>query len=461
MKKEKYYLGIDVSKGYADFTLLDREKNPLEKVFQLDDNRKGHDTLKLIIQDKIKEHKIEVLCCGLESTGGFENNWFASLSGWSKTMPVKVARLNPSGVKNNIAAGLNRNVTDALSSRYIGEYLIDHESKVSYDVEDNEYSNYRSLYTYILLQNKQKTQLINELKMLLYSGFPEMVRFCKEGVPVWVLELLVKYPTAEKVAKLKGAKLSKIRNITPEKAETIIARAKETVGSRLSSTQGFLIQSLAEQIMDKQAIIEKAKKFLTENCKGPEVDLVTSIIGIGKYSASCIMIEIENIYRFASPKKLVSYFGLHPELKDSGDKIKIYHISKKGRSSMRGVLYMCAQSAVLHDPHFKQIYHNHRSKGMNHRQAIVVIMHKLLRVIWGILMNKKPYEAATDKANQNKKVTAIKDENKLKEVKAKRRYQEADLEAPISNRQTKIRKVQSDSQVDMVEQIRDVPIARL
>src|ERR1035438_5525233 len=176
MKKEKYYLGIDVSKGYADFTLLDREKNPLEKVFQLDDNRKGHDTLKMIIQDKLKEHKMEYLYCGLESTGGFENNWFASLSGWSKTMPVKVARLNPSGVKNNIAAGLNRNVTDALSSRYIGEYLIDHESKVSYDVEDNEYSNYRSLYTYILLQNKQKTQLINELKMLLNSGFPEIDR---------------------------------------------------------------------------------------------------------------------------------------------------------------------------------------------------------------------------------------------------------------------------------------------
>jgi transposase len=88
-----------------------------------------------------------------------------------------------------------------------------------------------------------------------------------------------------------------------------------------------------------------------------------------------------------------------------------------------------------------------------------VIMHKLLRLIWGVLTNKKPYEAAIDKANQDKKVTAIKDENKRKENKVKRRYQEADLDAPISNRQTKIRKVQSDSQVDIVEQMRDVPIA--
>jgi transposase len=328
-------------------------------------------------------------------------------------------------------------------------------------VEDNAYSSHRNLYTYIQLQNKQKTQLINELKMLLYSGFPEMVRYCKQGIPVWVLELLKKYPTVDKVAKLKSSQLIRIKNVTAEKAETIIAKAKETVSSRHSSTQGFLIQSLAEQIMDKQKIIEKAKDFLAETCKGPEVDLVKTVKGIGEYSASCIMIEIENICRFASPKKLVSYFGIHPELKESGDKIKKYRMSKKGRSSMRSVLYMCAMSAVLHDPHFKQIYHNHRSKGKSHNEAIVVIMHKLLRLIWGILTNKKPYEAAIDKANQNKKVTAIKDENKRKENKVKRRYQEADLEAPISNRQTKIRKVQSDSQVDIVEQIRDVPIARL
>ena len=38
------FLGVDVSKGYADFTLLDPDKNQLEKVFQLDDTRKGHDS---------------------------------------------------------------------------------------------------------------------------------------------------------------------------------------------------------------------------------------------------------------------------------------------------------------------------------------------------------------------------------------------------------------------------------
>lgn len=48
--------------------------------------------------------------------------------------------------------------------------------------------------------------------------------------------------------------------------------------------------------------------------------MLQSIIGIGAYSAAAIMIQIEDVKRFASPKELASYFGLHPILKISGDK---------------------------------------------------------------------------------------------------------------------------------------------
>ena len=32
-----YYLGVDVSKGYADFVILDAHKHPVEESFQRDD----------------------------------------------------------------------------------------------------------------------------------------------------------------------------------------------------------------------------------------------------------------------------------------------------------------------------------------------------------------------------------------------------------------------------------------
>jgi ERCC4-type nuclease len=368
-------------------------------------------------------------------------------------MPVKVARLNPAGVKHNAAAELHRNVTDALSSRYIAEYMISHPGKVDYNKQNDYYAAFRSLHKYILMLKKQNTQLINQLKMTLYSAFPEMMCFCKDGVPNWVLEVLKKYPSAESLAKAQAKTLAKIKSVTMEKAEKLIEKAKNSVASRTNVVEEFLISNLARQIQEKQHQIEEHKNFLIEQCKGQEVTLLKSIKGIGDYSAAAIMIEIEDIKRFASAKHLSSYFGVHPELKQSGDKLA-YRMSKKGRSSMRAILYMPAQTALLHDEHFKAIYHSNRSKGMSHKQAVGVIMHKLLRVIFGILSSKQPYNVETDKKNQQRNQCMV--EKQQEELKIKRRFQSMDEDAPISRIQNKKRKAHVESQVPVNgKQVRD------
>lgn len=446
----KAFLGVDVSKGYADFTLLDSSKNQLEKVFQLDDTRKGHDCLKKQLVRMIKAYSITHLYCGVESTGGFENNWYGSLAAWSKIMPVSISRLNPSGVKKATEAGLNRNVTDALSSRYIAEYMISHPEVVRYDLQNVEYSSYRSLHKHINLLKKQQTQLINQLKGILYYGFPELMRYCKDSVPFWVLEVLKRYPSVKKMAALKPEKLTKISHVDEDKAKTLIAKAKDSVASRDNDSTSFLIQSLAEQILEKQVLIAKHKKFLEQSCKGPEVTLLTKITGVGAYSAAAIMIEIEDIKRFATPKSLVCFFGIHPVLKESGDKKLVVRMSKKGRPTMRAILYMCATSAVRYDQNMKAIYQKHRGKGKTHKQALGVIMQKLLRVIWGVLTTKTEYNPRIDQQNQNKSPKELV-ENNNKENTEKRRFQEADQDAPISNKQTKKRKVHAESQAPILE----------
>jgi len=65
-------------------------------------------------------------------------------------------------------------------------------------------------------------------------------------------------------------------------------------------------------------------------------------------------------------------------------------MSKKGRASMRAILYMCAQTAVIYDEHMKKIYHKHRSKARIIKQAIGVIMQKMLRIIWECLPVTQP-----------------------------------------------------------------------
>src|SRR5437763_12562294 len=119
--KQDAYLGLDVSKGYADVVLLDSERNELEGAFQLDDNRQGHDRLESLLKQFQHQHDLQTIYCGLESTGGFENNWYSSLCKWSKALSLKVTRLNTAAGKANRDATLGRNAIDELSAYAIAD----------------------------------------------------------------------------------------------------------------------------------------------------------------------------------------------------------------------------------------------------------------------------------------------------------------------------------------------------
>ena len=446
----KAYLGIDVSKGYADLCLLDADRKLLEKPFQLDDTRAGHDALSRMLREGIARHGLEHVFCGVESTGGFENNWYSMLSDMGSELPVSVARLNPLGVKHSSQAALSRNVTDALSSRYIAQHLIAHPDTVDYAEQSAQYGSYRSLHKHILMLKKQNNQTMNELKMVLYSSFPEIMRYCRSGVPTWVLSILIKYPSAASLAKVRTDTLAKIKGVSPQKAEALHTKAKTSVASRTNATQEFLICSLAGQIRDRNGLIASHKKFLEDTCKGKEVTLLESMVGVGSYTAAAIMIELEDIARFPSPKHLASYFGLHPMLKQSGDR-SVSKLSRKGRATLRAILFMPAHAAIMHCPHFKAIYHRHRSKGMVHRQAIVVVMHKMVRMIWGILNSGKPFDPRTDVNN----CTSVQSSEVPQQNSELRRLQPMDGEAPISRIEKKKRRVSEESQVCVAEHVRD------
>ena len=44
-----FYMGIDVSKGYADFMIINAQKKPVIQGFQLDDTFEGHQALYNIV----------------------------------------------------------------------------------------------------------------------------------------------------------------------------------------------------------------------------------------------------------------------------------------------------------------------------------------------------------------------------------------------------------------------------
>lgn len=431
---QQFFLGGDVSKGYADFVILDGKKQRMKENFQLDDTATGHNCLYGQLSDFFKEHPDAELFAALESTGGYENNWYNALLKFQSSLNVKTARLNPEGVFNNSKADLKRVITDKISAQSVAEYLIAHPEKVIYQQQDY-WASLRKQWSFIQILTKQKTQLLNQLEALVYSANPEILQYCKDGVPEWVLKLLVKYPTAAKLARARISSLAKIPYLRKDRAKELIQEAKNSVASVNDSVTGQLISATVGQILHIKKTIKVQTEIMALECTIPEVEILTSFNGIGEHSAIGLMLEIQSIERFPSAKKLASFFGIHPVFKSSGDGSSAFRMSKKGRKTPRSILFMVALVAINSNPLIRDLYQAKVSNGMEKMAAIGLCMHKILRIIYGMLKNNTAFDPAVDQKNRER---VIHKTDKATKNKC-RRHQGFDSKAPISGRQKKIR----------------------
>ena len=135
-------------------------------------------------------------------------------------------------------------------------------------------------------------------------------------------------------------------------------------------------------------------------------------------------------------------------MKESGDKKKKVRMSKKGRAGIRDILFNVAKTAVVHDKHIKAIYIRLRKRGMSYLGAIGVIMHKMLRIAYGVLKSGKKYDAEIDKKNQevSQHENITEEERENRHIEFSRRHQSLESEAPVSGRNWKKRKALLSSQ---------------
>ncbi|MBT8372513.1 MAG: transposase [Deltaproteobacteria bacterium] len=443
----QYFLGIDASKGYSDFVMLDAKKQPVIENFQLDDTFEGHSRLYDFLRRFNQDYPQATIYAAVESTGGYENNWFQSLLKFQGSLPIKTAHLNPLGVSHNSKADLKRNVTDKISAQNVAEYLIAHPEKVSYQHQDS-LASLRKQWGFISMLTKQSTQLLNQLESLVYNANPEILTYCKDGTPQWVLKLLTRYPTALRLSKAKVKSIARIPYVKAERAKQLVAMAKKSVASASDKVTEQLIVATVKQIVHQKNIIKTQTKILADECQIPEVALLKTFIGISDYSAIGLMLQIQSVERFLTSKKISSFFGIHPEYKKSGDGSYKFRMSKKGRKEGRRILFIVAMSAIQSNPLIRDVYQQAVERGMEKMAAMGLCMHKILRILYGMLKHNKAFDPQIDLKNRHKKPSRQSKVGKDKD----RRYQDFDSNAPISRRQKMKRKERKQSQnVDNVE----------
>ncbi|MFT4958619.1 MAG: transposase [Halobacteriales archaeon] len=148
-----------------------------------------------------------------------------------------------------------------------------------------------------------------------------------------------------------------------------------------------MIETLTEEIQNLDETIEERAGSLRET------QLLMTIPGISYYTALTIYAELGEIERFDGDKSVVSYVGLNPVIRESGDSRIEGSISKRGSGRVRWLLVQAAHNAVhtCNDEYLSRFYERLASR-KNSQKAIVATARKLLVSIYHMLDRGEVYD---------------------------------------------------------------------
>ena len=152
--------------------------------------------------------------------------------------------------------------------------------------------------------------------------------------------------------------------------------------------------------------IEKTITFLEKQIKGMEeelaslaedeykkqMDLLTSIKGIGITLAAALIVATGGLTYFDNAKQLTRYLGLSPTYQLSGTSVHVKgHINRNGDPGLRSQLYVAAFSSLRCNTECKACFDRLRSNGKPGKVAVIAVANKLIRQAFAVVTQGKPY----------------------------------------------------------------------
>jgi transposase len=134
----------------------------------------------------------------------------------------------------------------------------------------------------------------------------------------------------------------------------------------------------------------------------PEVLRLMSVPGVNVQTAATFMAAIGDIGRFSSPRKLVSYLGLDPRVRQSGSTPARHgRISKAGASEPRHMLGEVAWKVMLTPGPLRAFFERIRAR-RGPQVAATATARKLTVLFWHLLTRREDYAFARPAMTRNK-----------------------------------------------------------
>lgn len=386
------YVGIDVSKDASTAQGIDQNgKKLFYAEFTMD--TEGFSKLLGTIRSHCKD--LSMIKAAMESTGCYHTNLLCFLA----TEGIQCFVINPLLIANFAKLSLRKTKTDKKDAMVIAQFLLIHKDALSKADPSQNLQDLKDLAR----EKESLTVLIsglkNDIKRMLQITFPELESLCNVFSET-MRDFLKQFPSARMI---RTAKLHAVARAlthadgrkTPSfYPEELIQAAQRSVASDSIAKELILPEKIAtlEHLMKQRDRILKA---LVEACEAmmiEDIEIITSIGGIGDATASAFLAEVGDYKVFPSYKHLIAFAGLDPSVHQSGKFEGISKISKRGNRHLRHILYMMTSCVVRQDNVFRAYYLRRREEGLPFKKAILATAHKLVRVIFAMLSNRTAYE---------------------------------------------------------------------
>ena len=148
------------------------------------------------------------------------------------------------------------------------------------------------------------------------------------------------------------------------------------------------IAFLAKQVKH----LEDDLAVLADSEQKKQMDLLTSIKGIGVTLAAALIMTTGGFTYFGNAKQLTRYLGLSPTYQQSGTSVNFKgHINRNGDSTLRSQLYVAAFSSLRCNAECRACYDRLRSNGKPGKVAVIAVANKLVRQAFAVVKQEKPY----------------------------------------------------------------------